>query len=241
MHTERPTVALMRRGEIAYTAAWEMQRELAQRRSAGQAGDTLLLLSHPHTYTLGRATKDGHFLVPPALLAAQGVEVIESDRGGDVTYHGPGQIVGYPILKLSRHGGDVARYLRMLEDVIIVTLARYSLRGGRIDGLTGVWVGQEKICAIGVKLSSSGVTQHGFALNVSTDLSYFQKIVPCGIQGKGVTSLERLLGAASAPPRAEVEKAVIRSFAEVFDVAVAEATPQPDTASYTPQPLPITR
>ncbi|KAB8142478.1 lipoyl(octanoyl) transferase LipB [Chloroflexia bacterium SDU3-3] len=241
IHTEKAAIALLRLGQMPYNAAWAMQRELAQRRSAGLVGDTLLLLGHPHTYTLGRATKEGHFLVPPALLAAQGAEVIESDRGGDVTYHGPGQIVGYPILKLSRHGGDVARYLRMLEDVIIVTLARYGLPGQRIGGLTGVWVGQEKICAIGVKLSSSGVTQHGFALNLSTDLSYFQKIVPCGIEGKGVTSIERLLGAAHAPSRAELEQAVVASFAQVFAVEIAEAAPPPDLADYTSQPLPITR
>jgi lipoyl(octanoyl) transferase len=199
-----------------YTVAWAWQRDLATRRSSGAIGDTLLLIEHPHTYTLGRATKDGHLLVSPAALAEQGVALVESDRGGDITYHGPGQIVGYPILKLSQHGGDVMRYLRMLEETLIVALAGYGVAGGRVEGLTGVWVGQEKIAAIGVKLSASGVTTHGFALNVTADLRYFQQIIPCGIADKGVTSLERLLGA--APLRAEVERRVVEAFGRVFGV-----------------------
>lgn len=219
VQTETKIVALQREGEIEYHAAWALQRELVRQRSAGAAGDTLLLLSHPHTYTLGRATKEGHILVSPETLAQQGVAVIESDRGGDITYHGPGQIVGYPILKLSRHGGDLIRYLRMIEDVIIHTLASYEIEGGRIPGLTGVWVGGEKVCAIGIKLSASGVTHHGFALNVTTDLRFFQQIIPCGIEGKGVTSLEKLLG--YAPPHAEVEERIVAAFADVFGVGIA--------------------
>ncbi|MBC8162290.1 MAG: lipoyl(octanoyl) transferase LipB [Roseiflexaceae bacterium] len=216
--TETKSVALMRRGELAYTSAWELQRELVGQRSAGQISDTLLLLAHPHTYTLGRATKAGHILVGDDLLAQQGVAVVESDRGGDITYHGPGQIVGYPILKLSRHGGDLIRYLRMIEDVIICVLGDYGIGGGRIAGLTGVWVGDAKVCAIGVKLSASGITHHGFALNVSTDLRFFDQIIPCGIVGKRVTSLERLLG--SAPPHEDVTARVVRAFGTVFGVAV---------------------
>src|SRR5262249_29839689 len=131
-----------------------------------------------------------------------------------ITYHGPGQVVGYPILKLSQHGGDLLRYLRMLEETLIVALASYGVAAGRIAGLTGVWVGDAKIAAIGVKLSASGVTQHGFALNVATNLRYFQQIIPCGIADKGVTSLERLLG--SAPAHAEVEQRVAAAFGEVF-------------------------
>ncbi|MFL5806995.1 MAG: lipoyl(octanoyl) transferase LipB, partial [Roseiflexaceae bacterium] len=145
-----------------------------------------------------------------------GVALVESDRGGDITYHGPGQVVGYPILKLSRYGGDVLRYLRMLEETIIATLASYGIAAGRVAGLTGVWAGQEKIAAIGVKLSAGGVTQHGFALNVATDLRYFQQIIPCGIAGRGVTSLEQLLGA--APEHAEVERRVAAAFGQVFEV-----------------------
>src|ERR671923_1322099 len=164
---------VIRAGTLEYMAAWARQRELVARRSSGAIGDTLMLVEHPHTYTLGRATKDGHLLVSPAALAEQGVALVESDRGGDITYHGPGQVVGYPILKLSRHGGDLLRYLRMLEETLIVALGGYGVHAGRIAGLTGVWVGQDKIAAIGVRLSASGVTHHGFALNVTTDLRYF--------------------------------------------------------------------
>jgi lipoyl(octanoyl) transferase len=207
-------------GRMDYLAAWEWQRELVRRRSAGAIGDTLLLIEHPHTYTLGRSTKDGHLLITPEQLAEQGIALVESDRGGDITYHGPGQVVGYPILKLSQHGGDLLRYLRMLEETLIMTLAGYGIAAGRIAGLTGVWVGDAKIAAIGVKLSASGVTQHGFALNVATDLRYFQQIIPCGIVGKGVTSLERLLGI--VPPLAEVEQRVVAAFGQVFEVDMQE-------------------
>ncbi|GAB4198135.1 MAG: lipoyl(octanoyl) transferase LipB [Roseiflexaceae bacterium] len=210
------TIALIRAGLVGYGEAWERQRDLARRRSTGEAGDTLLLFQHPHTYTLGRATQEGHLLIGPEELARQGIALVESDRGGDITYHGPGQVVGYPILKLSQHGGDLLRYLRMLEQTLIVALATYGIAAGRIPGLTGVWVGEEKIAAIGVKLTASGVTLHGFALNVSTDLRFFRQIIPCGIVGKGVTSLERLLG--TAPPHAEVETRVAEAFGQVFEV-----------------------
>ena len=203
-------------GRIEYLAAWEWQRELVRQRSSGAIGDTLLLIEHPHTYTLGRSTKDGHLLITPEQLVEQGITLVESDRGGDITYHGPGQLVGYPILKLSQHGGDLLRYLRLLEETLIVALASYGVTAGRIAGLTGVWVGDAKIAAIGVKLSASGVTQHGFALNVATDLRYFQQIIPCGIADKDVTSLKLLLG--SAPPRAEVEQRVAAAFGAVFGV-----------------------
>jgi len=223
LQSEGRVCHVVRAGTIDYMAAWEWQRQLAAQRSAGAIGDTLLLLQHPHTYTLGRATKAGHLLVASEALAAQGVALVESDRGGDITYHGPGQVVGYPILKLSRYGGDVLRYLRMLEDTLIVTLAGYGITAGRVAGLTGVWVGNEKIAAIGVKLSASGVTLHGIALNVATDLRYFQQIIPCGIAGRGVTSLERLLGA--APAHAEVEQRVAMAFGQVFDVETVFAAP----------------
>ena len=219
-NAQRRACRVLRAGLVGYNDGWEWQRELVRQRSAGTIGDTLLLIEHPHTYTLGRATQDGHLLVSPEQLAAQGIALIESDRGGDITYHGPGQVVGYPILKLSQHGGDLLRYLRMLEETLIRALASYDITAGRIAGLTGVWIGDRKIAAIGVKLSASGVTQHGFALNVSTDLRYFQQIVPCGIADKGVTSLEQLLG--TAPPREQVEQRVIAAFAEVFGVDIAE-------------------
>jgi lipoyl(octanoyl) transferase len=214
--TQLRQVRVLRPGTVEYMAAWEMQRNLARRRSSGAIGDTLLLLQHPHTYTLGRATKAGHLLVSEAMLAAQGVTVVESDRGGDITYHGPGQVVGYPILKLSQHGGDLLRYLRMLEETIIVVLAGYGITGGRVPGLTGVWVGNEKIAAIGVKLTASGVTLHGFALNVATDMRFFRQIIPCGIADRGVTSLQKLLG--TPPPHAVVEEQVARAFGTVFAI-----------------------
>jgi lipoyl(octanoyl) transferase len=209
-------VRVLRPGTVEYMAAWELQRDLARRRSSGATGDTLLLLQHPHTYTLGRATKAGHLLVNEATLAAQGVTVVESDRGGDITYHGPGQVVGYPILKLSQHGGDLLRYLRMLEETIIVVLAEYGIEGGRVPGSTGVWVGDEKIAAIGVKLTASGVTLHGFALNVATDMRFFRQIIPCGISDKGVTSLQKLLG--TPPPHDVIVEQVARAFGNVFDI-----------------------
>jgi len=216
-------------------AAWERQRELAKLRSSGAIGDVLMLVEHPPTYTLGRATKDGHLLIGPAELERQGIALVESDRGGDITFHGPGQVVGYPILKLSQHGGDVLRYLRMLEETIIVALSSYGITGGRIPGLTGAWVGDEKIAAIGVKLSASGVTQHGFALNVTTDLSYFRQIIPCGIADKGVTSLERILGA--APPRAEIEQRVAEAFGVVFGVRIGFEESGSDMVHYPPKEL----
>jgi lipoyl(octanoyl) transferase len=216
LQSESRVCHIIRAEMIDYIEAWEWQRQLAAQRSAGAIGDTLLLLQHPHTYTLGRATKAGHLLVEAEALATQGVALVESDRGGDITYHGPGQVVGYPILKLSRHGGDVLRYLRMLEETIIVALAGYGITAERAAGLTGVWAGSAKIAAIGVKLSASGVTQHGFALNVATDLRYFQQIIPCGIAGRSVISLAQLLGA--APPQAEVEQRIIAAFGQVFEV-----------------------
>ncbi|MEM8529677.1 MAG: lipoyl(octanoyl) transferase LipB [Chloroflexota bacterium] len=214
--TYTQTCHVLRLGLVGYQEAWDKQRELVHQRSSRQINDTLMLLEHPHTYTLGRATQDGHLLVSPATLAAQGVTLIESDRGGDITYHGPGQIVGYPILKLSRHGGDLLRYLRMLEEVIIVVLADYGIRAGRIDGLTGVWVGEAKIAAIGVKLSASGITHHGFALNVTTDMHYFEQIIPCGIVGKDVTSMAQILD--NPPAYHEVAWQIAQTFGEVFQV-----------------------
>lgn len=230
---------VIRAGRVAYQAAWDWQRQLVADRSAGRCGDTLLLLEHPPTITLGRTSRTEHVLVDPAELARRGVALIESDRGGDVTYHAPGQIVGYPILKLSQHGGDLGRYLRNLEEVLIRVLATYGLTGSRIPGLTGVWLTAEqneqrtatlpspfassasvKIAAIGVRLSASGVTSHGFALNVTTDLRGFEQIIPCGIGDRGVTSLERMLG--TAPPLEEVQARVVQCFGEIFGVKVVE-------------------
>lgn len=203
-------------GQIAYTAAWDIQRQLAAERSRGQIGDTLLVLEHPPTITLGNKARPDHVLASPAELAARGVAVVKSDRGGEVTYHAPGQLVAYPIFKLSQHGSDVGRYVRGLEESVIRVLASYGLAGERLAGLTGVWVrnGAAKICAIGVKLSASGVTTHGLALNVNPDLSGFDLIVPCGITDRSVTSLAFELG--QAPSLAEVAERLITQIGEVF-------------------------
>jgi lipoyl(octanoyl) transferase len=215
-----PVIQLLQPGRTPYDESWQQQRTIAQLRSAGAAPDTLILTEHPHTYTLGRATQTGHLLAGADTLAAQGVTVREVDRGGDITYHGPGQIVGYPILKLSRYGSDVWRYLRMLEDVVIETIGAYGISGTRIDGLTGVWVGDAKIAAIGIKLTAGGVTMHGFALNVAPDLCFFSQIIPCGIRGRAVTSLEQLLGA--APPQSDILELLIGAFERIFGVEIRQ-------------------
>jgi lipoyl(octanoyl) transferase len=218
-----PTITLIRLGRVGYTQAWGWMRQLAADRSAGRADDSLLILEHPPTITLGNKARPENILVAPEDLAARGVAVVQTDRGGDVTYHAVGQIVGYPVLKLSQHGGDIGRYVRNLEETIIRTLADFGVAGERISGLTGVWVsgGAAKVCAIGVKLSAAGVTSHGFALNVNPDLAGFAQIVPCGIDNRAVTSLSALLGRDVAP--AEVEPALLHHFAAVFSVTLEPA------------------
>jgi lipoyl(octanoyl) transferase len=193
-----------------------MQRALVADRQSGRCGDLLLLLEHPHVLTLGVRGDGGrsHIVAAPDVLAARGVEVSETGRGGDITYHGPGQLVGYPILDLKPDRRDVHRYVRDLEDVLIRTAAAYGLEAHRIAGLTGVWVGDEKLAAIGVRIAR-WVTSHGFALNVSTDLDYFKLIVPCGIADRGVTSLSRLLGRTVDPD--EVAGRISAHFASVFE------------------------
>jgi lipoyl(octanoyl) transferase len=216
-------IALQRLGRMSYADAWAEQRRLVAERSAGRAPDTLLLVEHPPTITLGNRASAEDIRASAAELQRCGVSVVRSDRGGDVTYHAPGQIVGYPILKLSQHGADIGRYLRTLEAVIIRTIAAYGLEGRHEPGLTGVWVrnGAAKICAIGVKLSASGVTSHGFALNVNPDLSGFNLIVPCGITDRAVTSLAAECG--NAPPLPVVEAELLRRFCEAFDVTITES------------------
>lgn len=235
MHAVTETYRICRvihAGRMEYQAAWDWQRRLVRERSSGRCGDTLLLLEHPPTITLGRASLREHVLLTPAELERVGVALVECDRGGDVTYHAPGQVVGYPIIKLSQYGGDLGRYLRSLEELIIQVLATYGIAGSRVAGLTGVWVDPEKpalgttpqakVAAIGVKLSASGVTSHGFALNVTTDLRGFAQIVPCGIRDRSVTSLEQVLGV--APPLSEVRERVVQSFRNIFGVNVAVAS-----------------
>ena len=186
-------------------------------RRAGVIGDTLLLLEHPHVLTLGVRGDGGrgHILASADVLAARGIEVHETGRGGDITYHGPGQLVGYPIIDLNPGRRDVHRYVRDLETVLIRTAADYGIQAGRVEGLTGVWVGDDKLAAIGVRIAR-WVTSHGFALNVSTNLDHFKLIVPCGIADRGVTSLERLLG--RGLETTEVENRIIEHFSNVFDL-----------------------
>jgi len=178
-----------RLGLVPYGDALALQRSLADDRRAGRVHDLLLLLEHPHVLTLGMRAGGGraHILATAETLAARGVEVHETGRGGDITYHGPGQIVGYPIVDLTPDRRDVHRYVRDLEEVLIRTAADYGIAAARVEGLTGVWVGREKLAAIGVRIAR-WITSHGFAFNVSTDLEYFNLIVPCGIADRGVTS-----------------------------------------------------
>jgi lipoyl(octanoyl) transferase len=182
-----------RPGRVPYARGLEMQAALVADRQAGRIPDQLLLLEHDPVFTLGRNARPENLLLAPEALRERGFDVFESGRGGDVTYHGPGQVVGYPIVDLAPDRRDVHRYVRDLEEVMIRTCADYGVVACRVPGLTGTWVGREKIGAIGVRISR-WVTSHGFALNVATDLSAFSLIVPCGIRDRGVTSLERLLG-----------------------------------------------
>lgn len=208
-------------GSIDYISAWEVQRQLVQQRHRGTIPDTLLLLEHlPPVITLGRATQQEHLLVTWEQLQNLGIQLVEIDRGGDITYHGPGQLVGYPILDLREHGRDVHLYLRWLEEVIIRALRHLGIEAHRKEGLTGVWVGEEKVAAMGIKVSH-WITMHGFALNVCPDLSHFDLIVPCGIHDKGVTSLQKLLGQEVTPQ--DVIPVVVNSFASVFNLRPVEA------------------
>jgi lipoyl(octanoyl) transferase len=205
-----------RLGLLPYGEALELQAQLVEDRKAGRVPDQLLLLEHPPVITLGvKARKDrSNVLATPESLSAAGVELFETGRGGDVTYHGPGQLVGYPILDLRPDRCDVHRYVRDLEEALILAAATLGVTSGRLEGLTGTWVGTEKLAAIGVRISR-WVTSHGFALNVSTNLSHFDLIVPCGIADKGVTSLERLTGSHWAMDR--VEDSIIEAMSRVFE------------------------
>lgn len=212
-----------RLGVVRYDEALAMQRQLVEDRRAGHVSDLLLLLQHPAVITLGVKGDGGraNIVATDERLAELGIAVHETGRGGDVTYHGPGQIVGYPILDLKPDRCDVHRYVRDLEEVMIQVCADYGVTAGRIQGLTGTWVGVEKIGAIGVRLSH-WITSHGFAFNVSTDLDHFKLIVPCGISDRGVTSLERATGRRLSID--EVEDAVVRRFQEIFERAIIDAT-----------------
>jgi lipoyl(octanoyl) transferase len=206
-----------RLGTLGYQEGLDLQKQLVDERKAGLIADQLLLLQHPAVVTLGVKSRNdrSHVLATPEALAAAGVGLFETGRGGDVTYHGPGQLVGYPIIDLKPDRCDVHRYVRDLEDVLIRAVGSFGISATRVPGLTGIWVGDAKLAAIGVRISR-WVTSHGFALNVNTDLSQFDLIVPCGITGKGVTSMAKLLS--RLVPMPEVEDAIVLAFAEVFGV-----------------------
>jgi lipoyl(octanoyl) transferase len=202
-------------GVVRYGPAWELQRELVARRAAGLIPDTLVLLEHPPTYTLGRSGSAEHVLLDAAARARLGIELFEVDRGGDATYHGPGQLVGYPIVDLRSRGGDVHRYLREVEEILLRTLSDLGIDGERDAGYTGVWTAAGKVAQIGVKVSR-GVTSHGFALNVDTDPEHWAGIVPCGLADRPVVSLAAVLG--RAPDPADLRRRLVRHASAVFDL-----------------------
>ena len=207
-------------GALPYGEALELQRAVARGRIAGEMpDDVLLLVEHPPVVTLGRSSKDAHLLATPELLRSSGVELFEVERGGDVTFHGPGQLVGYPIIDLKQHKRDLHWYLRQVEEALIRALSHYGIAGTRNAGYTGVWVENRKIASIGVH-ARDWVTWHGFALNVSTNLRYFDLIVPCGIQSVQMTSLARELEPGTPTPTlAGFGSVVAQVFGETFDLA----------------------
>lgn len=209
-------LVILELGRTPYGEAWQLQKELESRRKAGEIPDHLLLLEHPHVLTLGRNGRQEHLLVSRSRLEELGIEYFEIDRGGDITYHGPGQIVGYPIVDLREWKRDVVAYVRGVEEAVIRTLRRFGIESWREPGATGVWTREGKICAIGVHISR-WVTTHGFALNWRTDLKYYQYIVPCGL-ARPVTSMEAL---GARPERSEVHAALAGEFAEVFEYDTA--------------------
>lgn len=219
-------LAVERLGRVGYDDALARQQHLVEERRAGRRGDTLLLLVHDPVITIGVRARGArtNILAAPEALEAAGVQVRETGRGGDVTYHGPGQLVAYPILDLRPDRCDVHAYVRDLEEVVVQAIATFGIRGRRIDGLTGVWVGapgrEAKIAAIGIRISR-WITSHGFALNVTTDLRHFGLIVPCGITDRGVTSIAEHLG--RPVPMREVEDAVVAAMAAVFGRVAVEA------------------
>lgn len=244
------TVSFYDLGHAPYRPVWDLQAAIQQRlvdeklarrnqklyQPGNESNDVLLFVGHPHVYTLGKSGDKAHLLKRIAELSDIEADFIEIDRGGDITYHGPGQIVGYPIFDMDRHFTDIHKYLRYLEEVVIRTCADYGISAGRIEGLTGVWVDDQKICAMGIKCSR-WVTMHGFALNVNTDLSYFNHIIPCGISDKAVTSFSDILG--GEMDEKEVKAQLRSHFETVFDIRITEVDSLPELDhqfSYLKQP-----
>jgi len=211
---EHRTLAVRYPGRVGYARALTLQAQLVKRRRLGEVPDTLLLLEHPHVITLGSSAQQEHVLLSEGELAARGIGLFDAGRGGDVTYHGPGQLVAYPIIDLKPDRKDLHLYLRSLEEVLLKALSTFAITGRRDKSATGVWVGEAKVAAIGIRVSSGWVTSHGFALNTDTDLAFFETIVPCGLSDRPVTSVSRLLGRTVTPD--EAAPAVVQALAEVF-------------------------
>jgi lipoyl(octanoyl) transferase len=225
------TLHLRRLGRVEYDDGLAMQKLLVESRAQGLVPDTLLLLEHPRVITLGRGAKAGNILWPSDVLAARGFDVYETDRGGDVTYHGPGQVVGYPILDLKPDRKDVRKYVASVEELMIRVAAEYGIEAGRVAGRTGVWNAAGKLGAIGVHISR-WITSHGFAFNVHTDLDDFSAIVPCGISDAAVVSLESLMEE-DVPALHEVEEVFALKAGEVWEAEVSEVAPELRTVSVT--------
>lgn len=210
-------------GRVPYAKALDIQLKLLELRKTGEIGDTLLLLEHPHTITIGRRGNMGNLLAANNYLEKAGIHFEVISRGGDITYHGPGQLVGYPIMDLNEMGRDIHKYLRRLEETIIVSLNDFGMRGRRVKGVTGVWVKWHKIASIGVGVKK-WISYHGFALNVNTDLSYFDMMVPCGIENVRMTSIQRWLAREEFVDMPEVEESIIKAFTQVFNITNSNIT-----------------
>ena len=199
-------------GTSHYEEAWDLQKRLQSQRISGQINDQLILVEHHPVYTLGKNSPKEHLLIEES----ENISIIQTDRGGDITFHGPGQLVGYPILDLNQYKRSVSWYMRELEQLIIDVLKEYDIKAGRKKGLTGTWVRDKKIGALGVRISK-WVTMHGFSLNIDPDLQYYQGIIPCGISGYGVTSMANLLGE-NVPSMADIKETIVKQFITNFSV-----------------------
>lgn len=202
-------------GLCDYKEAYMLQKQLLCRRIGQRVQDTLVLMQHPSVFTIGRRGSRKNIIVNPEVLYREGILIYEADRGGDITYHGPGQLVAYPILDLNRHGRDVARVINMYEEAVIKTLAGFNIEGSRIPEYPGVWVGNEKISAVGIGISN-WVTYHGFSININTYLKHFSYIIPCGIKDRGITSMEKILG--RKVDEISVEEELVKAFGDTFNL-----------------------